>query len=181
MKEAHFMNKEQVYENIKNTLCANGIEIEEISHKEVHTTDDSKQERTAQGWTEGIGSKNLVFHAKGKFYLVVTTAEKEIKARKFKKEFGTKDIRFAYQEELSEHTGCEIGSIPPFGYLNEELPIFVDSQIFTYPYFMFNPAVNTKSIRIKTDDLKKIYQTIKNPVKLFTITEDGIELEEITK
>jgi hypothetical protein len=46
---------------------------------------------------------------------------------------------------------------------------------------MFNPAVNTKSIRIKTDDLKKIYQTIKNPVKFFTITEDGIELEEITK
>ena len=175
------MNKEEVYENIKNTLTANGIIIEEIQHKEVHTTDDSKKERAAQAWTDGIGSKNLVFHAKGKFYLVVTTAEKEIKARKFKKEFGTKDIRFAYQEELTEHTGCEIGSIPPFGYLNEELPILVDNEIFSYSYFMFNPAINTKSIRIKTEDLKKIYMTIKNPVKFFTITEDGIELEELGK
>lgn len=175
------MNKEEVYENIKNILTANGIAIEEIQHEEVRTTDDSKKERAAQGWTEGIGSKNLVFHAKGKFYLVVTTAEKEIKARKFKKEFGTKDIRFAYQEELDEHTGCEIGSIPPFGYLNEELPIFVDNEVFTYSYFMFNPAINTKSIRIKTEDLKKIYAAIKNPVKFFTITEDGIELEELVK
>lgn len=175
------MNKEQVYENIKNTLLSNGIDIEEIEHEEVHTTEDSKKERTAQGWTDGIGSKNLVFHAKGKFYLVVTTAQKEIKARKFKKEFGTKDIRFAYQEELTEHTGCEIGSIPPFGYLNEQLPIFVDNEIFSYPYFMFNPALNTKSIRVKTGDLRKIYETIKNPVKLFTITEEGIELEEISK
>ena len=175
------MNKEQVYENIKSILVTNQIEIEEIQHEEVHTTDDSKRERTAQGWTEGIGSKNLVFHAKGKFYLVVTTAQKEIKARKFKKEFGTKDIRFAYQEELTEHTGCEIGSIPPFGYLNEELPIFVDKEIFTYPFFMFNPAFNTKSIRVKTEDLKRIYEVIKNPVKFFTLTEDGIELEEIVK
>lgn len=175
------MNKEQVYENIKNTLLSNGIAIEEIEHEEVHTTEDSKKERTAQGWTDGIGSKNLVFHAKGKFYLVVTTAQKEIKARKFKKEFGTKDIRFAYQEELTEHTSCEIGSIPPFGYLNEQLPIFVDNEIFSYPYFMFNPALNTKSIRVKTGDLRKIYETIKNPVKLFTITEEGIELEEISK
>ena len=35
--------------------------------------------------------------------------------------------------------------------------------------------------RVKTGDLRKIYETIKNPVKLFTITEEGIELEEISK
>ena len=46
---------------------------------------------------------------------------------------------------------------------------------------MFNPAFNTKSIRVKTEDLKRIYEIIKNPVKLFTITEDSIELEEVIK
>ena len=41
------MNKEQVYENIKNTLLSNGIAIEEIEHEEVHTTEDSKKRKNS--------------------------------------------------------------------------------------------------------------------------------------
>jgi hypothetical protein len=37
---------------------------------------------------------------------------------------------------------------------------------------MFNPDDPTKTIRLKTEDLKKIYQYIKNPVKIFKITDD---------
>jgi prolyl-tRNA editing enzyme YbaK/EbsC (Cys-tRNA(Pro) deacylase) len=45
---------------------------------------------------------------------VTTTGEKQIKARNFKHEFGSKDIRFASQEEITAVSGAIIGSIPPF-------------------------------------------------------------------
>ena len=175
------MEKYAVYENIKDTLVKAGVDYDEIDHGEVRTTDDSKEERAKKGWTTGTGSKNILFHAKGKFYLVVTIAGKDIKAKKFKKEFGTKDIRFAYEEELMANTGCKIGAVPPFGHFNEELPIYVDSKIFEEKYFMFNPAVHTKSIRVTPENLKRIYMNAKNSVKIFEEKEDGVEFHEINR
>lgn len=167
----------KVYENIIRILEKQAISYEEMEHPPVVTCKDSARYRAEHGWN-GLGSKNILFHAKGRFYLVVTTAEKEIKARKFKKEFGTKNIRFATSDEVKEITDCKIGALPPFGYLNRELPIYVDEEIFRNKYFMFNPAVHTKSIRIKTEDLRKIYTSIDQPVKFFTIQEGKIEFRD---
>lgn len=158
--------KTAVYQHILEIIQHLNIPFEEIEHPPVLTCVDSARYRAEHGWT-GVGSKNILFHAKGKFYLVVTTADKEIKARIFKKEFGTKNIRFATPEEVRKITGCEIGALPPFGYLNSDLPIYVDNGIFDNDYFMFNPAIHTKSVRLKADDLKKVYKYIKNPVKIF--------------
>lgn len=170
-----------VYENIVETLHECDVAFEEIEHAQVHTTDESKTERAKQGWTEGTGSKNIVFHAKGRFYAVTTIAEKNIKARLFKGEFGTKDIRFAYPEEVAENTGCMPGAIPPFGHTHPDLPIYADKEILKFSHFMFNPAVHTKSLRIKSEDLLKVFEVIPNPVKLFEITEEGIFFEELKK
>ncbi len=162
-----------IYKNILRILKTQNIHFEEIEHPPVLTCDESARYRKEHGW-EGVGSKNIILHAKGRFYLIVTVAEKEIKARRFKKEFGTKNIRFATPEEVERITGCKIGAIPPFGYLNPEIPIYVDEEIFQHEYFMFNPAVHTKSIRIKTEDLKKIYKAVEQPVKFFSIKEGKI-------
>jgi len=103
------MDKEKVYNNIIDLLNRLQISYEQIEHPAVSTTEDSKRFREEKGWTEGTGSKNILFHAKEKFYLVVTIAEKQIKARKFKKEFGTKNIRFADAGEVDRITNCEAG------------------------------------------------------------------------
>ena len=104
---------------------------------------------------------------RGDTTLLVTTAEKEIKARLFKKEFGTKDIRFANRDELMEVTGCDPGSVPPFGHRDPSLPFYVDENILRTEHFMFNPAIPTKSFRIRTGDLLRIYAAIPNPVSTF--------------
>lgn len=90
---------------------------------------------------------------------MTTLAHKSIRARNFKHEFGTKDIRFATQEEITPFCGSVIGSIPPFGF-NKILPLYVDSEIFDYEYFLFNPDTPTKSISIKTTDLRRVYEYI---------------------
>jgi prolyl-tRNA editing enzyme YbaK/EbsC (Cys-tRNA(Pro) deacylase) len=59
------------------------------------------------------------------------------------------------------------------------LPIFVDKEIFEHEYFMFNPGDATKTIRIKTSDLMKIYESLENSVKLFDFTGEEAVFEEI--
>lgn len=135
--------------------------------------DDSVARRAAAGWT-GASSKCIVFHAKGAFHLVVTTAEVEIKARRFKQPFGTKDIRFATPEEVRAATGCEVGSVPPFGHPAPELPIFVDARIGAAETFMFNPAVPTESARIAGADVARVLAALPNPVTWFAEGADGV-------
>jgi len=165
------ITNEDIYKNIISILDSLNIEYKEIEHPEVKTCEDSAKYRAQKGLS-GIGSKNILFHAKGKFYLVVTMATTEIKARKFKKQFGTKNIRFANEAELKEVTACKSGSLPPFGYLNTQLPIYVDKEIFEHKNFMFNPAIPTKTISIDTKDLLRVYENIKQPVILFSKKEE---------
>jgi hypothetical protein len=156
------------------------ISFDEIEHSESKSCDDSKKIRE-KAWLEWIGSKNIVFHAKWEFYLVTTIWDKEIKARKFKKEFGTKDIRFATQDEIINTLNATIWSIPPFWFANENIKIFVDMEIFNYEYFMFNPWIWTKTIRIKTSGLKKIYQNLKNEVKVFDLSKEEAIFDMLEK
>lgn len=164
------------YENIKNILNDLQIPFQEISHEASISCEHSSVLRNEAG-LDWVWSKNIVFHAKWNFYLVTTLGTKDIKARKFKKEFWTKDIRFASQDEISSLWLWVIWSISPFGFENSEVTVYVDNEIFESEYFMFNPADPCKSIRVKTIDLKKIYENMKNQVKFFKISEEEITFE----
>lgn len=165
----------QNYQNIIKILKDLNIKFDEIEHEISKTCDDSKRFRDEK-WLVWLGSKNIVFHAKWNFYLVVTHWDKQIKARNFKKEFGSKDIRFATQDEITPLLGAIIWSIPPFGFNNYWIKIFVDNEIFESEYFIFNPSIPTKSIRIKSEDLKRIYDNLENEDKYFIQEEDEFEI-----
>lgn len=165
------------YENIISLLTNLSIDYKEIEHWESHSCEESKQFRT-QAWLDWIWSKNIIFHCKWNFYLVTTHWDKSIKARNFKHEFGSKDIRFASQEEITTIINSIIWSIPPFWFENSLIPIFVDVEIFENEFFIFNPSVPFKSIQIKTQDLKKIYDNLPNIIKYFKHSEEEFELFE---
>ena len=169
-----------MYKNIIKKLKKLKIEYSELDHAESKSCNDSKTFRE-QAWFDWIWSKNIVFHAKWKYYLVTTIWDKDLKARNFKKEFSTKDIRFANVQEIKDEINWIIWSIPPFGFENKEIPLFVDKEIFEYEYFMFNPANATKTIRIKTSDLKKIYESLGNKIKLFDFSQEEVLFEELEK
>ncbi|NPV04054.1 MAG: hypothetical protein HPY67_04905 [Syntrophaceae bacterium] len=162
---------QEICQAIRGLLERMGIPYDEIDHPPVGSCEESLAYRGQAGWS-GASSKCILLKAKGRYYLLVTTAEKEIKARLFKKEFGTKDIRFASREELMEVTGCDPGSVPPFGHRDPALPFYVDEGILRAGHFMFNPAVPTKSFRVATGDLLRVYSAVPNPVSIFGEGED---------
>ncbi|EKD66065.1 MAG: hypothetical protein ACD_49C00067G0051 [uncultured bacterium (gcode 4)] len=165
----------QNYQNIIKILKDLNIEFEQIEHEVSKSCDDSKRFRDEK-WLVWLWSKNIIFHAKWNFYLVVTHWDKQIKARNFKREFWSKDIRFSSQDEITPLLWATIWSIPPFGFDNSTIKIFVDKEIFESEYFIFNPSVPTKSIRIKSTDLRKIYENLENEIKYFIQEEDAFEI-----
>lgn len=159
-----------MYELIIKILKDLNISFEELNHEQTNSCEHSAELRE-KAWFTWIWSKNIIFHAKWNFYLVTTIWTKDIKARIFKKDFWTKDIRFATSQEITQIWLWVIWSIAPFWYENIDIPIFVDNEIFNYEFFMFNPWIPTKTIRIKTTDLKDIYAFLKNPVSFFSTVE----------
>lgn len=155
------------YSSIIKLLNSANIKYDEISHCVSTRCEHSKQLR-ASAWLIWIWSKNIVFHCKWNYFLVTTLWDKLIKARNFRYDFGSKDIRFASQEEIDRLIFSKIWSIPPFWFANTDLPIFVDNEIFDHDYFIFNPCCPDKSVRVNTVDLKKIYKYLCNPIKYFT-------------
>lgn len=167
-----------IFENILNILKTNNIEFDLIEHEATTSCEHSKTLREEK-WLTWVWSKNIIFHAKWNFYLVTTIWDKDIKAKRFKQEFWTKDIRFANKDEITSLNIWTIWSIPPFWFENEEIKIFVDNDIFENEYFMFNPWDPTKTIRIKTNDLREVYKKMENEIKLFKIWEEKYDFSEI--
>lgn len=162
-----------IYNNIIKILKDLNINFDEINHEASTSCEHSKELRKI-AWLEWVWSKNIIFHAKWNFYLVTTLWDKDIKARRFKHEFKTKDIRFANQDEITNLWLWVIWSISPFWFENQDIPIYIDNEIFKNEHFMFNPADPCKSIRVKTIDLWKIYKNLKNQIKFFEIKEEEI-------
>ena len=165
------------FERILSILKDLKFDYKIIDHPKSHSCNESKQFRDVAGlfW---IWSKNIIFHCKWKYYLVTTHWDKQIKARNFRYEFWSKDIRFASQEEIDLLIKSEIWSIPPFWFENTEIPIYVDNEIFENEFFIFNPSDPYKSIQIKTSDLKNIYSNLGNQVKFFNHKEDEFRIIE---
>ena len=167
-----------MYKNLIKILNDLEINFEEFNHEETTSCEHSLAIRNYL-WLSWNGSKNIVFHAKWNYYLVTTIWTKDIKARIFKKEFQTKDIRFATQEEITNLNLWTIWSIPPFWFENENINIYVDKEILSSDFFMFNPFFKDKTIRLKTLDLLKVYQSLNNKVQIFSLTEENELVLEI--
>lgn len=166
-----------MYDKLIKTLKDLNIDFEEYNH-ELTTSCEHSLSIRENLWLIWAWSKNIVYHAKGIFYLVTTLWHKNFKARLFKKEFWTKDIRFATSLEIWENSLWIIWSIPPFWFENSSITLYVDKEIFENEYFMFNPFNWEKTIRLKSIDLKKVYESLENNVKYFEIIDDEITFFE---
>lgn len=134
------------------------VEYDLLGHPPIAESHATIACRMECGWT-GAHCRPLMLKAKDRYHLVVTTCDQSINARHFKKPFGTKNIRFAKSDEIEAHSGCAIGakgSLPPFLPGNMEVAHYFDLAILASENFMFYLAANTISVRIKSDDLRKL-------------------------
>ena len=139
--------------NIRRVLEGKGIDYHLSEHEPVYTSEQAAQVR---GVDVKTGVKALVAKThENRFVLILVRADKRADLKEIAKLEGTKNVRLASPEEVLEIADCEIGSVPPFGHI-EELKTYFDQKILENEYVNFNAGLHTVSIRMKAEDLIKV-------------------------
>jgi len=137
---------------IRELLDRNGIPYKVSEHEPVYT---SEQAARIRGVELKTGVKTLVLKTEeGRFVMGLVAADRKIDMKKLAKAVKTKGLRLASPQEVLKITGCEVGSVHPFGILHG-LPIYLDDSILENELVNFNAGLHTVSIQMKTKDLIK--------------------------
>ncbi|UCH69974.1 MAG: hypothetical protein JSV29_07015, partial [Candidatus Bathyarchaeota archaeon] len=107
---------------VKKLLDRNGITYETTEHEPVYT---SEQAAKVRGVELKTGVKALVLKTEeGSFVMGLIAADKKIDLKKLAKIARTKKLQLASPQEVLKITGCEVGSVHPFGNLHR-LPTYL--------------------------------------------------------
>ena len=145
-----------VFGKIRDVLNKEKIEYEVLEHKPVFT---SKEAAEVRGTELKQGCKALVCKTEEGFIQAVVSGAKELDIQKLQKLTLFKKIELADAKEVRKVTGCNIGSVPPFGNLFN-LKVYFDKSVVENDIVAFNAGQHTKSIKMKAKDLVRVV----NPV-----------------
>ena len=145
-----------IFGKIKDVLNREKIEYEVLEHKPVYTSKEAAQVRGTQ---LRQGCKALICKTEEGFIQAVVPGDKELDIQKLQKLTLFKKIELGNAKEVRQITGCNIGSVPPFGNLFG-LKVYFDKLVTENDIVAFNAGQHTKSIKMKAKDLVKVV----NPV-----------------
>jgi prolyl-tRNA editing enzyme YbaK/EbsC (Cys-tRNA(Pro) deacylase) len=147
---------EEEVNRIKKILSDLGVIAEFIEHDAIISSENAAE---MHGVELKQGVKSIVFtNSKGEFIVINIPADKKIDSKivASKNGWSNSSTRIATPEEVINQTGCEIGAVPPFGHKNK-MKIFFDTSIWDNDISLFNIGLKTHSVKIKTEDLKKVF------------------------
>jgi len=142
---------------IKELLDSNGMTYEVAEHEPVYT---SEQAAKVRGVELKTGVKALILKTEeGSFVMGLIAADRRIDLKKLAKIARTKKLRLASPQEVLMITGCEVGSVHPFGNLHR-LPTYLDNSVLENDMVNFNAGLHTVSIEMKAKDLVKAIRPV---------------------
>lgn len=156
------MNKEEVYEFIKNRE----IWYQITEHKAVYSMEDLKDVNIP--YPEG-NAKNLFVRddKKKNYYLIMVKEDKHADLKQFRRDYNTRPLTFASSEDLNRILGLYPGAVTPLGMLNDEgrqVKFYLDSDFHDGDIIGMHPNDNTATLWLKVKDLKDIIKEHGNEV-----------------
>ena len=145
---------------IKAFFTQHNIAVTYLHHKAVITSEDAAKTR---GFELKQGVKAILFTNDSLGWVIANiSADKKVDQKKVAEHMSWSKgkIRMATPEEVLQKTGCEIGAVPPFGH-KEQLHILVDKNIYDNKENAFNIGLRTDSVKIKTENMKKVFNELK--------------------
>jgi len=138
------------FKSVRSLLDRMGIPYEVSEHAPVYTSEEAARVRGVELKT---GVKALVLRTeRGDFVLGLIAAHRKIDLKKLAAAVGTRKLQLASSEQVLNLTGCEVGSVHPFGNLFG-LATYMDRSVLENDMVNFNAGLHTVSIQIRTKDL----------------------------
>ena len=133
------------------------IKYEIVEHKAVYTIDEMLE--CGLPHPEQI-AKNLFIRddKKRRYYLITCLEDKKINLKEFRKEFDTRPLSFASEEDLMDRMGLIRGAVTPFGILNNEdrdVVVYLDKD-FEHKLMGIHPCDNTATVYVSCRDVAKL-------------------------
>lgn len=138
-----------------------------LEHEAVIASEDAARTR---GFELKQGIKAILLtNDNGVWVVVNIPADKKVDMKKVAEKLGWSKgkVRMATAEEVLQKTGCEIGAVPPLLH-KEKIQIIVDKGVFDNQENAFNIGLRTISVKIKTSDVKKVFDALEAEEGEFT-------------
>lgn len=160
-------DEQKVYE----VLCKLEISYTKYEHNPVYTIEEANKLDVNIG---GKKCKNLfVRNRKGnKHYLVIVVDSKRADLKRLAKQIKSTNLSLASQKRLSKYLGLKPGAVSPFGLINDatqHVEVLIDKDLIDSDNIGFHPNVNTTTITISYDNLKKFINWCGNKVSYVDI------------
>ena len=139
-------------DRILSTLKEHSFTFEHLVHEPVYTSQQATGVRKGKLHN---GVKAMVLETDRGVILALLAADLKLDLKKLQELFKFKEVKLAKKETVLEKTGCEPGSVPPFGF-SQPMPTYLDESVFDHADAEFNIGLVTESIRMKTSDLRKM-------------------------
>jgi Ala-tRNA(Pro) deacylase len=151
--------------DIYSVLDKLGIVYKKYEHPAVFTVEEAKKHDT------GSGSYNKSIFLRNKkgdnFYLVLTLGSKRIDLKNLAVFLNETKLSFASPEKMMKYLGLTPGSVSPFGLINDVdkvVKVIVDEELLKFDKQGYHPNINTATLIISTEDLKKFLTWTGNKV-----------------
>ncbi len=128
------------------------IPFEHLVHEPVYTSEQAMLVRKGELHN---GVKAMACETERGTIIALLSADLKLDMEKLAELIQFKKIKLASREKVLARTGCEAGSVPPFGF-DPPLPTYIDESVFDHENAEFNIGLLTESVRVKTSDLRKI-------------------------
>ncbi len=108
----------------------------------------------------GAHTKQLLMKGKrgDTYVLAIVMHDKRVDTNALAKEYDVKSFSFVSAERLKEMLGVEPGSVTPLGLVfdtEKKIKVMIDEDAWNMGQFRFHPLVNTATLVIDQDALKK--------------------------
>ncbi|MBU0577103.1 prolyl-tRNA synthetase associated domain-containing protein [Patescibacteria group bacterium] len=149
------------------------LEIDYIKHDHppVFTCEEAAKYHDVM---KGAHIKNIFLRNRNanKHYLVVIPEEKRLDLDLLKGNLGESKLGFASPERLMKYLGLTPGSVSILGLVNNEeknVIVIIDNELWKTDAICCHPNVNTATLEIKRDDLKKFLDWCGNEVRFMDL------------
>ena len=152
-------------------LSEHRIDYKRYDHPAVYTVDDVKRLVPP---LPAAKTKNLFLrdHKGKRHFLVVVPADKRVNINALNDRMGTSRLSFGSADRLKKYLGVDPGSVTIFALINDPdhcVELIIDEVLWTQTAFQFHPLVNTSTLVVSSDNLKRFLAVTGHDVKTLAV------------
>ena len=157
-------------------LAEHRIEYERYDHPAVYTVEDV---RRLVPPLPAVKTKNLFLrdHKGKRHFLVIVPAEKRVHIKALHAVIGSSRLSFGSANRLKKYLGVDPGAVTLFALINDhnhEVELIVDESLWKQEAFQFHPLVNTSTLVVSRQNLKRFLDLTGHAAKMLAVPEQII-------